>query len=141
MSQENVERTRRLVELFHAREVEAFIAYCDPGVDWHTEFEAIDGGGYHGHDGVREFFRDFDDIWGAEMRLETEAYFDLGEHTLVFHIARARGSNSGVETVMSVGHVVRWRDGLIVHFKGYTPREEAVSALGVSLDELEPITP
>src|SRR4029077_12692032 len=119
MSQQNVERTRGLVDLFHARDVEAFIACCDPGIEFRTEF---DGGGYQGHDGVRQFFRDFEEVWGAEIVIEPEAYFDLGEHTLVFHMAYGRGSHSGVEVAMPVGHVVRWRDGLLVYFRGYTPR-------------------
>jgi hypothetical protein len=37
--------------------------------------------------------------------------------------------------------VCKWRDGLIVYFKGYTHREDALTDLGVSEDALEPIAP
>ena len=41
MSQENVKLHRRLAETFNASEIEAFIAYCDPSVEFHTEFAAV----------------------------------------------------------------------------------------------------
>ena len=57
MSQENVELHRHNVDVWHARDFEAFIATCDPSIEFHTEFSAV-GGGYHGHDGLRTFLRD-----------------------------------------------------------------------------------
>ena len=38
-------------------------------------------------------------------------------------------------------HLFRWRDGLIVYFKAYAHKAHALSDLGVSEDELEPIQP
>jgi hypothetical protein len=55
-----------------------------------------------------------EDAWGDEIRVAPEAYFDLGEHTLVFHLMRGRGRQSGAEVTMPMASVVRWRDGLIV---------------------------
>lgn len=37
--------------------------------------------------------------------------------------------------------VMRWRDGLLVYLKSYARREDALSDLGVSADELAPIAP
>ena len=42
---------------------------------------------------------------------------------------------------MPAVHVFRWRDGLIVYFKSYARREDALSDLGVSEDQLEPTDP
>jgi hypothetical protein len=42
---------------------------------------------------------------------------------------------------MPVAQLVRWRDGLGVYFKSCAHREDALSDLGVSEDELEPIAP
>ena len=101
MSVENVELHRRNVELWHARDFEAFIATCHPSIEFHTEFADV-GGGYHGHDGLRKFLRDFEDAWGDEIRLDPEAYFDLGEHTLAFHVLHGRGRESGAHVAMPV---------------------------------------
>jgi hypothetical protein len=42
---------------------------------------------------------------------------------------------------MAPAQVVRWRDGLMVHLKVYADREDALSDLGASEDELERIDP
>jgi hypothetical protein len=140
MSDRNVELHRRAIEAFNARDIDVFIAYADPSIELHTAFAAV-GGVYHGHDGLREFFRDFGDAWGGEIRGEPEAYFDLGEHTLAFQVLHARGRQSGAEVTMPIAQVARWRDGLLVYVKGYAHREDALSDLGVSENELEPIKP
>jgi hypothetical protein len=90
---------------------------------------------------MRRWQRDFDDAWGDEIRIEPEVYFDLGEQTLAFHVMHGRGRQSGAEVAMPIATVYRWRDGLLVYWKGYVQREDAVSDLGVSEDELEPIEP
>jgi hypothetical protein len=92
-------------------------------------------------DGLRRFLRDFEDAWGDNIGLEPEAYFDLGEHTLAFHMLHGSGSHSGANVAMPVAHVLRWRDGLAIYFKAYAHREDALSDLDISEDELEPIDP
>ena len=141
MSQENVERHRRAIEAFNAHDVGVFIALCDPSVEAHSVFAAVGGGAYHGHDGLRRFFIDAGDTWGDEIRGESEAFFDLGEDTLAFYVLYGRGRQSGVEVSMPLAQVVRWRDGLVVYFKVYAHREDALSDLGVSEDSLERIEP
>jgi hypothetical protein len=42
---------------------------------------------------------------------------------------------------LPVAQVARWRGGLLVHSKVYGRREDALSDLNVSEDELEPIAP
>jgi ketosteroid isomerase-like protein len=141
VSGQNVELHRRLVEAFNSRDLEAFIAYCDPQIEYHSTFAAVGGGVYHGHDGLRSWHRDFEEVWGDEIRMEPEAFFELGEHTLMLYVARGRGRQSGAEVTQAAAHVVRWRGGLSVYSKAYVHREEALRDLGVSRDELEPIAP
>jgi ketosteroid isomerase-like protein len=141
MSGRNVELLRDTVEAFNARDIEAFTAYCDPSIELHSTFAAVGGAVYRGHDGLRSWHRDFADAWGDAIRVEPEAYFDLGEHTLGFYMLQGRGRHSGAEVAMPIAQVARWRDGLIVHWKGYAHREDALRDLGVSEDELERIEP
>ena len=139
MSQTNVELQRRAVEAFHARDTEAFIACLDPSVEYHSVMTVPGGAVYHGHDGVRKYFRDFKDAWGDEFRVEPEAFFDLGEHTLLFYRVRGLGQQSGANVAMPGAQVCRWRDGLMVYGKAYLHREDALRDLGVSEDALEPL--
>jgi ketosteroid isomerase-like protein len=141
MPQQNIELLRRWFDALNARDIEAAIALCDPSGVLISSFAAVDGAVYHGHDGMRRYFGDLADAWGDDLRIETEAYFDLGDHTLAFNVAHARGTHSGAEITMRHAAVTRWRDGLMVYIKGYADREEALRDLGVSEDELEPIEP
>jgi hypothetical protein len=42
---------------------------------------------------------------------------------------------------MESAHMARWHDGVLMYFKAYAHREDALRDLGVSRDELEPIDP
>jgi ketosteroid isomerase-like protein len=141
MSGRNVELHRRFVEAFSARDVEGLIALCDERIEFHSLFEAVGDRVYRGRDRLRRWHRDLQDAWGEEIRIEPEAFFDLGEHTLAFNTLHGRGRQSGVEVAMPYAHVMRWRDDLIVYFKAYARREGALMDLGVSRDQLEPIAP
>jgi hypothetical protein len=97
---------------------------------------------YHGHDGARRWHQDLTDAWGEEIRVEPETYFDLGEQTLLFYVLHGRGRQSGAEVaIRNAAHVFRWRDGLIVYWKGYVERQDALRDLGIAEDALEPIAP
>jgi ketosteroid isomerase-like protein len=140
MSQENVELHRRHMEAFSARDIEALIAHSDPGIELHSTFAAVGGAVYYGHEGLRQWLVDIEEAWGV-FRIEPEAYFDLGENTLMFMALHGQGRHSGAEVAMSVAHIARWRDGFGVYLKSYAHREDALRDLGISEDELEPIEP
>jgi ketosteroid isomerase-like protein len=138
MSRENVELHRRAVEAFNTRDVEKFIAFCDPQIELRS---AVTATVYHGHGGVRRWYRDLSEAFGDEVWLEPEAYFDLGEHTVTFHLLHGRGQHSGAKLAERFAHVHRWRDGLIVYFKAYAHQPDALRDLGVSEDSIDPIPP
>jgi ketosteroid isomerase-like protein len=142
VSEQNVELQRRLTKAFNARDIEAFIAYCDRDIEFHALLSTAVGGAiYHGHDGLRTWHRDLEEAWGGEVRFEPEAIFDLGEHTLVYAVLHGRGSQSGAVVVMPHGQVLRWKNGRCVYFKAYVRREDALEDLGISEDALVSIAP
>jgi ketosteroid isomerase-like protein len=138
MSNENVESHRRAVEAFNARDVEGIVALCDPRVELHS---AVTTSVYHGHEGVRRWNRDLEEAFGEEIWIEPEAYFDVGDHTITFHLLHGRGRHSGADVAERFAHVHRWRDGLTVWFKAYARQEDALSDLGVSVDAAARIAP
>ena len=141
MSKQNVELHRRGVEAGNSRDIEVLIATADPSIELHSSMTTPGGAVYHGHDGLREYIRDLQDAFGDELRIEPEAYFDLGEHTLMSYVAYGRGLHSGVEITGRAAQVAKWRDGLCVYLKIYLHREDALKNLGVTEDALEPIAP
>jgi hypothetical protein len=72
----NLELHRPAVAAFNTRDVERFIAFCDPQIELRS---AVTATVYRGHEGVREWHRDISEAFGDEVRLEPEAYFDLGK--------------------------------------------------------------
>jgi ketosteroid isomerase-like protein len=140
MSESNGTLHRRILEAYNARDIETFIAHCDPSIEFHSTFSVV-GGDYHGRDGMREYFRDLEEAWEGDIRVESEAYFGLGEHSLALFVLHAHGSHSGVQVAMPLAQVGRWSDGLCVYLKSYVDRNEALAELGVSEDELQPIEP
>lgn len=141
VSEQNVELHRRILEAFNRRDVEAMIACLDPSLEYHPVLSGIGAAVYHGHDGLRSWFRQLDEAW-AELRCDPEAYFDLGEQTLLFYVLHGRGRHSGAEVALPGAQVCSWRDGLGVYAKQYAQREDALRDLGVSEDDaLEPIPP
>jgi ketosteroid isomerase-like protein len=141
VSGSNIDRHRRASEAFNTRDVEAYVAFCDPDIELHSAVTVPGGGFYRGHAGVRQWHRDLADAFGSEIRLEPEAYFDVGEHTISFHVLRGRGRESGADVATPAAHLCRWRGGLIVYFKGYLRREDVFRDLGISADAVEPLVP
>ena len=141
MSERNVELNRRWIKAFNQRDIETLIGMCDPAIEFRSVFAAVGGGVYYGHDGMRRWHRDLQEEWGEQIRLQPEAYFDLGEHTLTFFAYHARGEHSGAEVATPATSVGRWRDGLLTQLTVYLDRANALRDLGVIEDELEPIAP
>jgi ketosteroid isomerase-like protein len=141
VSAANVDLHRRFVEAFNARNIEALIEVCHPDIELHSVFAAVGGAVYRGHDEMRRWHEDLHEAWGAEIHLETHAYFDLGERTLAFYDYFARGQQSGATVAMPAAAVMRWHDGRTDHVKVYLDRDEALKDVGASEDELEPIAP
>ena len=136
----NVEGHRRFIKAFDAQDVEALIALCDGKVEVHSVFAAVGGAVYNGHDGVRRWLRDIEEVW-SQFHVVSEAYFDHGEYTIAFNVLDGRAQQSGVEVAMPYATVMRWRDDLIVYFKAYAHREDALRDLGITEDALDPIAP
>jgi hypothetical protein len=141
VSEKNVELHRRLSRALNGYDEEALLALCDPGIEVHSVFAAVGGAVYHGHDGVRSWQRDLKETWGGDLRVEPEAFFDLGNHTLMFGVQHGRGPQSGAVVAMPATAVAGWREGLCVSHKAFVHREDALRELGVSEDALEPISP
>jgi hypothetical protein len=139
--EQSVELHRRLYEAFNARDVDALLALCEPSIEVQSAFSAVSGAVYLGHDGVRRWQGDLQEAWGDEIRVEAEAYFDLGEHALAFDVLHGRGRRSSAEVTLLGAAVTRWRAGQCVYFKAYAHREEALRDLGVSEDALEQMAP
>jgi hypothetical protein len=141
VSEQNVELHRRVYRALNAADADALVAICDPSIEVRSVFASVGGAVYHGHEGLRRWQRDLAESWGGDFRVDTEAFFDVGERTLAFGSLHGRGGQSGVEVAMPATAVATWREGLCVSHQAYADREEALADLAVSEDALERIEP
>ena len=84
--------------------------------------------------GVEEMrrFRETGPWSGSPIHIEPERFFDIDdERVLAFVRVRATGRGSGVEVDISPAHEFTIRAGLIVRFKAYGDRAEALEAAGL----------
>jgi ketosteroid isomerase-like protein len=85
--------------------------------------------------GVAEMrrFRETGPWSGSPIHMEPERFFDVDEErVLAFVRVTATGHESGVGVEIRPAHEFTIRDGLIVRFKAYASREEALESAGLS---------
>jgi uncharacterized protein len=132
MSAENVEIVRRAYEAFNQGDLEGTLADFAPGFEFVTS-GAIPGaaGSYRGPERWRElqdsFWGEFDEGW-VEVHDLTEA----GDQVLVEMTLRGGGKQSGVQASWHLWHLWTMKDGKVVHGQGFTNRNEALEAAGLS---------
>jgi ketosteroid isomerase-like protein len=133
MSEENVDRYRRNIEALNRRDVEALLPELDPEIEWNMPLQRLLGGEaavYHGHEGVREYFRDMGEAF-AEIRVDYPDIRDLGDRVLAIGSFQARGRESGVPIESPLGAVLEMRDGKVIRARTYFDPKEALEAVGL----------
>jgi ketosteroid isomerase-like protein len=134
MSEENVEFVRRALPWFGgppAGVVEAARAgHIAPDAEF--DFSAVypDGPIIRGIEDWRRYVESLP--WGGSLRLEAERFFDVDhERVLVFMRVTAAGKESGALVEMRTAHEFTIRDGVLVKWKAYADRSDALEAVGL----------
>jgi ketosteroid isomerase-like protein len=131
MSRENVELQYRAFDTFNQRGLDAFLALMDPCVEFVPYERAVEGGGaYHGHDGVRRWWKDAFEALPA-FTAEVDEVRDFGDMTLTRGRLRGQGAGSGASFERTLWHVAEWRDGKTVWWCAFASEAEALEAVGL----------
>jgi ketosteroid isomerase-like protein len=132
MLQENVEALRAAFQNFLAGRSDFGAELLDPEVEWDaSDIAALDiGGVYRGAEAVRQFWRDWLAAWET-VQFDYELV-DAGDRVVAVVDQRMRGRSTGIEVPFGkYAHVYTFRNGLIVHWKGYMSHSEALEAVGL----------
>lgn len=113
---------RRIWTAYREGGVEAALPLLDPAV----EFVSVDGTTYSGHDGVRRFFKTFDDQ-GQTFEASPYSFEGQGEAVLVAGHRRIRSANRTSGAYLYFVHVIR--AGLVSRLSAHTTRESALADL------------
>ena len=130
MSPDNVELLRGAFESFLAGERDFGVELMHPEVEWDSSgLSLLDIGGiYRGHEGVRQFWRDWLYAWET-VQFDYEL-IGAGDRVVALIDQRMRGRSTGIEVALGkYAHVYTFRDGLVVHWKGYESQSEALEAV------------
>ncbi len=135
MSGENVEVVRRVYDAAARRDAASVLALYDSTVELDSSRLPIAGlmgdGVYHGHDGLRRFFREWHESW-SDVRYDYEELLDAGDEQVVSVVTRrGRGRASDAEVEMSLALVWTLREGRVVRVVWFPSRDEALEAVGL----------
>jgi ketosteroid isomerase-like protein len=132
VSAENVEIVRRGYAAYAEGGLEPMLEYLHPEIEWHTPEEDVQRKEpYLGRDGVREFFRLFEDEM-VDLKIEVEEILDGGDCVLALVTTRAKGRASGVPVEINDSHL--WthdEDGLATTYRDFLDRDKALAAAGL----------
>lgn len=133
MSDENVEVFKRALDAGNRRDFEPLLETLDPEVEWHPGLAALLGGEptvYRGREEVRKMLQSYIDAF-ADLHLEVSETRDLGDEVLALGQMRGRGTESGVDIDSPWAYLVRFRNGKVIHVRGYLDPKEALKAVGL----------
>lgn len=133
MSQENVQVTRKLYELFARRDLNAaFPDYADPRLELRVPPLYPDTPDvFRGREGIERWIAMIDEVW-AEWRLEPERYLDAGSTVVVLARLIAEGGSSGIHLEREVAHLWTFEGGRATSIRVYLNQAEALEAAGFS---------
>jgi ketosteroid isomerase-like protein len=136
VSRANVETVRTLAEAFQRRDHTRPFDFYDPDIEWdasHLPEGIFDAAGvYHGHEGVRTFWRRWLSAW-SDLEFEIEGVRDGGDDVvLLIRNQRQWGRHSGITTELPpYAQVYTFRDGKVVRWRCFPDQESALDAAGL----------
>ena len=129
VSQENVEIVQRYLD--HWNETgEPLWADIDPEAVFVIDQGSFVADTYRGHEGIRDLLQLTAEVFD-QFHYEVDDLVDAGDSVLVLSRIRARGVQSGATGAQHGALVFHLRDGLIVAYRSYLVREEALAAAGL----------
>lgn len=131
MSEENVENIRRVLAAFHRRDLDAFLAFMDPELEFTSRVIPVAGDvDYRGHDGIREWWKDLLTVF-SDFQVEAIEIRDLGEWTVLAARVSGHGADSDAPFEQPIWQATQWRDGKVVCWATFDTEAEALEAAGL----------
>ena len=136
MSQENVEIARRACEAAWRRpepDFDTLNALAHPDHEMFTVQSLVEGGGYKGARGFREWLDSWGEMFGQDWTSSVEQAKAVDdERVLVTGWIKARGSRGGVPIEQRFWVVMSVHDGKVARSTVYTDETEALEAAGLA---------
>jgi ketosteroid isomerase-like protein len=132
----DIEVVKATFAAFAERDLARVLELADPDIEF-TAVTAEHAGRtqpYHGHEGMRQYFRDVASVW-EELRLTPREFRSVGDRILVTGKVSARSRSRTVTG--STGWIWRVRDGKVTYLRVYASAADALAALEEDNDGIE----
>jgi ketosteroid isomerase-like protein len=132
MSEENVELLHHAFDAFNRRDLDAFLALCDPDVEFISYLARVEGGEpYRGHDGVRDWWERLLAVY-PDFKAEIEDVRDLGDRTIMRARVHGHGLESDAPMDQTMWQVAEYRHGRTIGWRFVNSEADALEAAGLS---------
>jgi ketosteroid isomerase-like protein len=129
MSQENVELAKRAYDAFERDDLDEFLTYVDPEVEWHSQMSEMEGS-THGHDAVRRWWANLFAVF-PDWKPSIVGVRDVGDFVVIRLRGVGSGAASGVRIDTDLWQVAEIQHGRIVWYAVFLTEEEAREAVGL----------
>jgi ketosteroid isomerase-like protein len=130
MSRANGELLHHAIDAFNQRDLDAFLALCDPELEFISYWMQVEGGGpYRGHDGVRDWWESLLDVY-PDFTAEIEEVRDVGNRTIARVRVNAHGVESDAPMAVTMWLVAQYRHGKTIGWHFVSSEAEALHAAG-----------
>ena len=128
MPEDNAGTVRSTYEAFHRRDLEGFLSYHDPDVEFRSLVLEVEGV-YRGHDGLRSWWETVIAVFPDWMP-QIEETRESGDRGLLRVRVEGHGTGTGIDLDRHAWTVVEVHDGRITSSALYRTEEEALAAIG-----------
>ncbi len=128
MPDDNAGTVRRSYEAFERRDLDEFLGYHDPEVEFRSLVLEVEGVVYRGHDGLRSWWDNIVDVF-PDWTPQIDDARELGDRVLLRVRIEGSGTGSGIDVERHVWNVVELRDGRITSSEFFRTEPEALQAV------------
>jgi ketosteroid isomerase-like protein len=126
-----VEIVRQALGAMADADLDALLRLFDPEIEYLPLTQAqVEGRGYRGHAGVREYFAEAGDLW-HEMYPVADSFSTNGDDVVVVGRCEFRGKGSEIDTATPMAWVFTVRGGKILRYRGFPTPAAARAAAGL----------
>src|ERR1700694_1060749 len=132
MPQENVELVRNGIAAWNQRDVDLWLSYAAPEIEWLPAGPAaVESAVYRGYDEVASAYAKVWETW-AVFEFQEREVRDLGDSVVWLGRVKMKGAASGVELDQEFAAHAVISDGKTTRLQAFLSRQEALEAVGLA---------
>jgi len=130
MWEERISAVQAFADAITDRDIDAALVLCHPEIEFFSLMAQLEASPYHGHAGIRRYFRDIDATWG-EWRVDVEQLVAAPDGRVAIVMStHMRGVGSGLPFAERVANVWEFRDDKLWRATLYREPADALRAVG-----------